>query len=87
MKTAKKDQGPEEGRLEYVRYWTQEWTGSLEKLQVGTNGRRRLPKEGETLRIHLARNAHDGFTDENDDGGLNVIGANGFERLAEPEGK
>jgi len=28
--------------------------------------------------IYLAKNAYDGFTRDNHDGGFNVIGANGF---------
>ena len=38
---------------------------------------RRIPKEGDRVRVYLARNAYDGFGD-NGDGGFNVIGANGF---------
>jgi hypothetical protein len=37
--------------------------------------------------VYLARNAHDGFDPDNKDGGFNVIGANGFEKLAPPPGK
>jgi hypothetical protein len=87
VKTVEKGDGLEAGALAYVRYWTQEWTGSPEKMPAGTTGHRRLPSEGETLRIYLAKNAYDGFGDDNDDGGLNVIGANGFERLEAGEGK
>ena len=43
---------------------------------------RYLAEEGETRRIYLARNSRDGFGDDNEDGGLNVIGANGFEKPA-----
>jgi hypothetical protein len=66
--------------LVYVRYWHREWHGGRTP-PLDTAGHRGLPKEGETLRIYLARNAYDGFTKENADGGFNVIGANGFERL------
>jgi hypothetical protein len=31
--------------------------------------------------VYLARNAYDGYTFDNKDGGFNVIGANGFETL------
>ena len=40
-----------------------------------------LAKEGESLRIYLARNASDGFNRENKDGGFNVVFPNGFERI------
>ena len=38
------------------------------------------------LRIYMAKNAYDGFTEANKDGGFNVIGCDGFERL-KPAGK
>lgn len=66
----------------YVRYWTQRWSG-IGQAPLGTAGHRGLPNAGDTLRIYLARNAYDGFTDKNSDGGFNVIGANGFEKLPE----
>lgn len=64
----------------YARYWTRSWTGGGPP-PPSTNGHRGLPSKGDRLRIYLARNAYDGFTRENHDGGFNVIGANGFERL------
>jgi hypothetical protein len=80
VKTVEKGEGLAAGDLAYVRYWRRSWRGSRE-MPPSTSGHRGLPKEGETLRIYLARNAYDGFSTENDDGGLNVLGANGFERL------
>ena len=71
------------GDLVYARYWQRRWA-SLGVPPPSTNGHRGLPKEGESLRIYLARNAYDGFSMENNDGGFNVIGANGFERLKKP---
>jgi hypothetical protein len=68
------------GELVYVRYWHRRWL-ARNAPPPSTNGHRGLPKEGETLRIYLARNAYDGFTHDNKDGGFNVIGANGFERI------
>jgi hypothetical protein len=80
-----KGTGLEKGILVYARYWRRNLV--LDGKPFGTNpnafetmGHRGLPKDGETLRIYLAQNAHDGFG-SNDDGGFNVIGANGFERL------
>lgn len=68
------------GGLVYVRYWTRRWAG-IGAPPPSTNGHRGIPKQGETLRIYLARRAYDGFG-ETQDGGFNVLGANGFERLA-----
>jgi hypothetical protein len=65
----------------YVRYWTQQWAGKSDAMPPGTAGHRGLPKEGARVRIYLAKNAYDGFSTENKDGGFNVIGANGFEAL------
>jgi hypothetical protein len=65
------------GALAYVRYWTR--AHARRGLPPpSTKGHRGLPAAGETKRIYLARNAYDGFSKDNDDGGLNVIGANGF---------
>ena len=78
--SVEKGEGLAAGGLVYVRYWHRAWR----KRGVpppSTSGHRGLPKEGETLRIYLARNAYDGFSKDNNDGGYNVIGANGFERL------
>ncbi|KAF0244489.1 MAG: hypothetical protein FD180_2450 [Planctomycetota bacterium] len=77
-----KGEGLAKGGLVYARYWTREWIGGGD-MPPGTNGHRDCPAEGKTLRIYLARNAYDGFSDENKDGGFNVIGANGFEAIAE----
>lgn len=79
VKECEKGEGLEAGGLVYVRYWTREWRGWGEQ-PASTIGHRGLPAEGDTLRIYLARNAYDGFTEDNKDGGLNVIGANGFEK-------
>jgi len=72
--------GDDDTGLVYVRYWTRSWTGFF-SAPPSTNGHRGVPAVGESLRIYLARNAYDGFYTDNDDGGFNVIGANGFERL------
>ncbi len=75
-----KGEGPKAGELVYVRYWTRAWRGGP-TVPPSTAGHRGLPTAGEKLRIYLARNAYDGFTRENADGGFNVVGANGFQRL------
>jgi hypothetical protein len=70
----------EPGDLVYARYWRSAWLPGVTPLP-GTSGHTGLPAEGETLRVYLAQNAYDGFTKGNDDGGFNVIGTNGFEKL------
>ncbi len=83
---SEKGEGLEPRDLVYARYWTRRWVGDGPS-PPSTHGHRDLPAQGETLRIYLARNAYDGFKEKNDDGGFNVIGANGFERVPEtPDG-
>lgn len=87
VERSEKGKGLEAEGLVYVRYWHYgPWKGS-QPGPAGTMGHRGLPTIGETLRIYLARNAYDGFSQDKDngDGGYNVIGANGFERLPKPE--
>jgi hypothetical protein len=74
-----KGQGPAPEEMLYVRYWQRDWKGQGQP-PPGTIGHRGLPMPGQDLRIYLARKAYDGFG-ENQDGGYNVIGANGFEPL------
>jgi hypothetical protein len=73
----------------YVRYWTRKWIGEG-TVPPSTNGHRGLPSVGDHVHVYLAKNAYDGFTNDNKDGGFNVIGANGFDLLrdrAAPETK
>lgn len=86
VKVCEKGEGLTPGDLVYARYWTRTWDGGGPP-PPSTNGHRGLPTEGQTLRLYLAQNAYDGFTRNNTDGGFNVIGANGFERLPEPAGR
>lgn len=69
------------GGVIYVRYWRRKWVGEGMPPPT-TGGHRGLPTEGESYRMYLVRNGYDGFTYDNTDGGFNVIGANGFEKLA-----
>jgi hypothetical protein len=80
-----KGEGIVKDGLVYVRYWTRAWIGKGSP-PPGTGGHRGLPDAGDSLRIYLARNAYDGFGDDNKDGGFNVIGANGFEPLKPARG-
>lgn len=70
----------EKGALIYVRYWSRIWIGDA-PCPTSTTGHRGLPGEGMFVRVYLAQNAYDGFDLNNNDGGFNVIGANGFETL------
>src|SRR5262245_7101326 len=72
-----KGDGLKKGEPVYVRYWQRQWIGR-DKQPPDTIGHRGLPNQGETIRVYMARNAYDGFGNTND-GGFNVIGANGFE--------
>ncbi|MDG2223931.1 MAG: hypothetical protein P8L85_21300 [Rubripirellula sp.] len=78
--TVEKGESIEPADLAYVRYWKRRWVGGG-RVPASTSGHRGLPSEGVTLRVYLARNAYDGFTRSNKDGGFNVIGANGFEKI------
>jgi hypothetical protein len=66
------------GELIYARYWTREWVG-VGFPPPDTTGYRGIPKEGETLRIHLTRGGYNGFGTTKD-GGFTVLGPNGFDR-------
>ncbi len=80
VETSEKGEGLNKGDLAYVRYWRKAYVGKG-LPPPDTSGHRGLPIVGQSLRLYLARNAYDGFTFENKDGGYNVIGANGFEAL------
>jgi hypothetical protein len=83
VKEVEKGQGIKSGDLLYARY------SEVHKVIELSNGRKmsfegpylNKPETGETLRIYLARNAYDGATNDNNDGGFNVIYSNGFEKL------
>ncbi len=79
IKNVEKGEGIKADELVYVRYWHRERAPNR-PIRPSTNGHRGLPAKGETLRIYLARNAYHGFGMTND-GGFDVIGANGFEKL------
>ena len=81
-----KGDGLKPADLVYVRYWHRGWTGK-DPVPPSTSGHRGLPAKNEFVRVYLARNAYDGFSDDNNDGGYNVIGADGFEKLKQATGK
>jgi hypothetical protein len=80
-KDIEKGEGLQNGDLVYARYWSSRWLPTAKPVP-GQLGYRRLPKEGETLRVYLARNAYDG-AGYTRDGGFNVLFADGFERLGQ----
>jgi hypothetical protein len=80
VQECEKGDGINKGDLVYARYWQRAWTGKSE-VPPTTTGHRDLPSNGQSLRVYMARNAYDGFSFENKDGGFNVIGANGFEKV------
>jgi hypothetical protein len=74
-----KGDGIKAGDLVYVRYWRRGWAGKGSP-PPSTAGHRDRPAAGETHRIYVSKNAYDGFGTTTD-GGFNVIGGNGFEKL------
>lgn len=80
VKDSEKGEGISDDSLIYVRYWQKQWKGKGDP-PPGTAGHFPIPNKGDSVRVYLARNSYDGFTDENKDGGFNVIGTNGFEKL------
>ena len=86
VKNSEKGDGIAADSLIYVRYWQKEWKGKGDP-PPDTAGHFPLPSKNDAVRVYLARNSYDGFTDENKDGGFNVIGTNGFEKLPSQTGK
>jgi hypothetical protein len=75
-----KGTGLRQGDVCDVRYWIRSWQGK--GVPLTTYGHRGLPNVGGRLRIYLARNSYHGFSRQNHDRGFNVIGPNGFQKLA-----
>lgn len=75
-----KGEGPQD--LICVRYFDITWKGPGQP-PPGPGGHSPRPAIGESFRLYLARNAYDGFTRDNDDGGYNVIYGNGVQPAAE----
>jgi hypothetical protein len=78
-KAEKGEKDLEKDDLVYIRYWHRNWIANRDP-EPNTNGHRGLPAEGDHIRVYLARNAYNGFG-QTQDGGFDVIGANGFEIL------
>ncbi len=86
VKEPEKGAGIAADSLIYVRYWQKQWKGKG-LPPADTSGHYPIPGKNDVVRVYLARNSYDGFTDENEDGGFNVIGTNGFEQLPSKTGK
>jgi hypothetical protein len=80
-----KGDGFEPGDLMYVRYWHKRWLGPGDP-PPDTSGHRGEPAPGDTMRFYTSKNAYDGFGTTKD-GGYNVLGANGFEKVKTPAKK
>ena len=59
--------------------------GDPNDLPESTSGHWGLPKEGDAVRVYLARSGYDGFSKDNKDGGLNVVFGDGFRVLTKSE--
>jgi hypothetical protein len=81
-----KGEGVKKGDLLYARYYTMFWRGKGRPKPFDA-GHFPKPEAGQAVRIYLARNAYDGYTEENNDGGFNVVGVNGFVILKRKTGK
>ena len=80
VKTVEHGDGVEAGSLIYVRYFTKRNPPGV----TDTAGHHGQPVQGDSVRIYLARNASEGYDDDNNDGGFNVVFPNGFEKLETP---
>jgi hypothetical protein len=76
VRKLEKGEGPSEGKLIYVRYWTQHWAGPG-LPPPGTAGHRGLPATGDTVRAYLVNKGYDGGGQVTD-GGYNVVFADGL---------
>ena len=80
MKVEKVEKGKISESLVYVRYCIRAWKG------IGMpppDGQSYHPqhKKGDQCRFYLSKNSFDGWTDENQDGGYNVVYVNGVQPI------
>ncbi len=80
VRVEKVEKGEGTHKTMFVRYWTRRWGGRT-PMPPSTTGHTGLPKLNETLRVYLAKDSYNGFGKGDNDGGFDVIGSNGFERL------
>lgn len=86
VRKSEKGDGVADDSLIYVRYWQKQWKGKGDP-PPDTAGHFPIPRKDDSVRVYIARNSYDGFTFENNDGGFNVIGTNGFEKPPSKSGK
>lgn len=79
-----KGEGIKKDDLIYVRYYSRVWNGAGDP-PPSESGHYPTPDKNEKMRIYLAKNAYDGYSNANNDGGFNVLGANGWEELKKPK--
>jgi hypothetical protein len=81
VKIEKVEKGKISESLVYVRYWSRTWKG-LGLPPPGGQSYETQPKKGQTCRFYLAKNAYDGWSqNENQDGGFNVVYVNGVQPI------
>ena len=80
VKIEKVEKGKILENLVYVRYWSRAWKG-ISLPPPGGQSYHPQPKKGDQYRFYLAKNSYDGWTDENQDGGYNVVYLNGVQPI------
>lgn len=77
IERTEKGEGIDKKNPLYIKYWSQRANGFFPV--PGLTGQWENFKEGDSLRIYLAKQVTDGYK-VNQDGGYHVIGPNGFEK-------
>ena len=81
VKIDKVEKGKISESLVYVRYWSRTWK-DLGLPPPGGQSYETQPKKEQTCRFYLAKNAYDGWSqNENKDGGFNVVYVNGVQPI------
>ena len=80
VKIEKVEKGKILENLVYVRYWSRAWKG-IGLPPPGGQSYHPQPKKGDQCRFYLSKNSFDGWTDENQDGGYNVVYLNGVQPI------
>ena len=80
VKIDKVEKGKVLENLVYVRYWIRAWKG-IGMPPPGGQSYHPQPKKGDQCRFYLSKNSFDGWTDENQDGGYNVVYVNGVQPI------
>ena len=80
VKIDKVEKGKVLENLVYVRYWIRAWK-RIGMPPPGGQSYHPQPKKGDQYRFYLAKNSYDGWTDENQDGGYNVVYVNGVQPI------